>query len=133
MSSFTVPFRSIQQSRVTGLLASPKCHGGHGQFGQVPNLYEDMINKNNKNKNLPPPNQPEKRWCHGHFWHLLKPKFWQACHGSRGLLNWSKWDSIVTNSYIHIGFDKYHPSPTSTMVYEWERAQTTWFIPSFGP
>jgi hypothetical protein len=56
----TVPFRSIQQSRVTGLLASPKCHGGHDQFGQVPNLFEDMINKNNKNKNLPRPTSRKK-------------------------------------------------------------------------
>src|ERR1700679_4193937 len=32
----TVPFHSIQQSRVTGPFWRLKCHGGHGQFHWVP-------------------------------------------------------------------------------------------------
>ena len=34
--SITVPFRSIRQSRVTGHFQTPKSHGGHGDFGQLP-------------------------------------------------------------------------------------------------
>ena len=36
----------------------------------------------------------KKTCCHGHFGVLLKPKFRQGCHRSRGLPNWSKWHSI---------------------------------------
>ena len=32
----TVPFRSIRQSRVTGHFQTPKSHGGHGDFDQLP-------------------------------------------------------------------------------------------------
>ena len=32
----TVPFQSIRQSRVTGPFQTPKSHGGHGDFGQLP-------------------------------------------------------------------------------------------------
>ena len=42
-------------------------------------------------KNLP--YLPKKTCCHSHFGVLLKPKFWQGCHGSWGLPNWSKWHS----------------------------------------
>jgi hypothetical protein len=35
----TVPFHSIRQSRVTGLLKMLKCHGCHGGFRGVPNSF----------------------------------------------------------------------------------------------
>ena len=43
------------------------------------------------------PTSWKKRWCHGHLWPLLKPKFRQACHVSRGLPNWSN-GSLNSNS-----------------------------------
>jgi hypothetical protein len=39
MYSITVPFHSIRQSRVTGLLKMLKCHGCHGGFRGLPNSF----------------------------------------------------------------------------------------------
>jgi hypothetical protein len=37
----TVPFKSVQQSRVTGPSKTPKCHVGHGNFCKVPKSFGD--------------------------------------------------------------------------------------------
>ena len=42
-TTFTVPFRSIQQSHVTGPPKWPKCHGSHGQFPQVPKSSSKLV------------------------------------------------------------------------------------------
>jgi len=39
----------------------------------------------------------KKSWCHDVFQRLLKSKFWQPCHASRGLSNWTKCYSNLEN------------------------------------
>ena len=37
--SYTVPFNSVRQSRVTGPSELPKCHAGHGNFFKMPKSF----------------------------------------------------------------------------------------------
>ena len=102
---FTVPFQSIQQSCITGLFFSLKCQRSWP-------FWPSAEKNKDRNKNICPRfqeillYQPKKGWCHGHFWHLLKPKIQQACHGSQGLLNWLKWDSMF-NGLAEFYFEHY--------------------------
>jgi len=41
--TYTVPFHSIRQSRVTGPSKMPKCHGCHGDFHGVPNSFGNHV------------------------------------------------------------------------------------------
>ena len=101
----------------SGLLSHFNQFGSHASRASFShqNVTEVMaILKKNKdrNKNIYPRfweillYQPKKGWCHGHFWHLLKSKIQQACHGSQGLLNWLKWDSMF-NGLAEFYFEHY--------------------------
>jgi hypothetical protein len=94
-SCFTVPFHSIQQSRVTGLLKMLKCRSCHGSFHGVPNSFWQLCHQYiiffiACGTQLP------KFWTsHSNLGGSPKPKFRQVHHVSRALPNWLKWDSIL--------------------------------------
>jgi hypothetical protein len=63
----TVPFHSVRQSRVTGHLASLKCHGSHDKFCKVPNLFCAQYRKNSSPAALNCRKCPKTWTCHGKF------------------------------------------------------------------
>ena len=94
---YTVPFKSIRQSRVTRPSKTLKCHGGHGNFCKVLNSFSDHVPNIKKFRRLRRKTAEKfpKIWtCHGKFGSLPKPKFRQACHRSHPLPNWLEWYSM---------------------------------------
>ena len=57
----------------------------------------------------------KKSWCHNGFQRLLKSKFWQPCHASWSLLNWTKCYSNSTKFLIQIS--PCLPAPFPSLLY----------------